>query len=66
MNCMLRARNNLLPFNLQKLYSIKLHNQYLFYRFKVRTDRKSFCLSITCPSLWNNLDNYIRKISNFK
>ena len=34
---MFRARNNLLPFNLKKLYSIKLHNTYLFYRFKVRT-----------------------------
>ena len=38
---MFRARNNVLPINLQKLYSIKLHNTYLFHRLKVRTDRKS-------------------------
>ena len=31
---MFRARNNLLPINLQKLYSIKLHNTYLFHRLK--------------------------------
>ena len=49
---MFRARNNLLPINLQKLYSIKLHNTYLFHRFKVRTDRKALCLSII--GLWNN------------
>ena len=27
--------------------------------------RKAFCLSITDPRLWNNLDNSIRNISNF-
>ena len=59
---MFRARNNLLPINLQKLYSIKLHNTYLFHRLK---DRKSFCLSITGHRLWNNLDDSIRKILNF-
>ena len=59
-----RARNNLLPINLQKLYSIKLHNTYLFHRLKVRTDRKSVCLSITGPRLWNNLDYSIRQILN--
>ena len=63
---MFRARNNLLPINLQTLYSIKLHNTYLFHRLKVRTDRKSFCLSITGSiELWNNLDDSIRKILNF-
>ena len=48
---MFRARNNELPINLQKLYSIKLHNTYLFHRLKVRTDRKAFCLSITGPTM---------------
>ena len=40
MTFMFRASNNLLLFNLQKLYSIKLHNNatYLFHRFKFRTD----------------------------
>ena len=62
---MFSVRNNLLPINLQNLYSINLHNTYLFHRFKVRTDRKSFCLSITGPRLWNNLEDSIRKILNF-
>ena len=65
MKFMFNARNNLLPFNFQTLYSIKLHNTYLFHRFKVRTDRKALCLSITCPRLWNNVDNSIRYILNF-
>ena len=30
----------------------------------IRTDRKVFCVSITCPRLWNNLDNSIRNILN--
>ena len=62
---MFKARNNLLNINLQKLYSIKLHNTYLFHILKIRTDRKSFFLSITCPRLWNNVDDSIRKILNF-
>ena len=61
---MFRARNNLLLINLQTLYSIQLHNTYLFHRFKVRTDRKYFCLYITGPRLWNNLDDSIRTILN--
>ena len=61
---MFRASNNLLTIILQTLYSIKLHNTYLFHRFKVRTDRKAFCLCITGPRLRNNLDNSIRNILN--
>ena len=41
---MFRDRNNLLPFYLQKLYSIKLHNTYLFNRFKVWTDKKALSI----------------------
>ena len=63
---MFRTRNNVLPINLQNLYSNKLYNTYLFHRFNVRIDRKYFCLSITGPPrLYNNLDNSIRKILNF-
>ena len=51
MKFMFRARNNVLPFNLQKLYSIKLHNKYAFHGFKVRPDIKAFRLSITSPRL---------------
>ena len=65
MKFVFRARNNLLPFNLQKLYSIKLHNKYLCHRFRVRTDSKALVLYITGPKLWHNLDNYIINILNF-
>ena len=61
---MFSARNHLLPINVHKLYSIKLHSTYLFHRFKDITYRKDFCLSIIGPRLWNNLDNSIIKILN--
>ena len=57
---MFRTRNNLLLINFQKLYLIKLHNTYLFHRFKVRIARKAFCLSTIGLRLWNNLDNFIK------
>ena len=66
---MFRARNNLLPNNLQLLYKAKSYNGNLFYRIKVRTDRKAFCLSNTGPMLWNRLLRKIRnitKLNNFK
>ena len=63
MKFMFRVGNNILPFNLQKLYSIKLHDTYLFHRFKVKTNRKAFCLSITGPRIWNNLSYSIFHIS---
>ena len=34
---MFRARNNVLPKNLQLLYKAKYHNENMFYRIKVRT-----------------------------
>ena len=40
-----RANNKMLPIHLQKLYKIKTYNKNLFYRIKVRTDRKVFCLT---------------------
>ena len=66
---MFRARNNILPKNLQLLYKAKSYNANLFHRIKVRTDRKAFCLSNTGPMLWNRLPPKIRKITklnNFK
>ena len=48
---MFRARNNILPKNLQLLYKAKSYNGNLFHRIKVRTDRKAFCLSNTGPML---------------
>ena len=38
--------NNKMSINLQKLYKIKTYNKNLFYRIKVRTDRKYFCLTM--------------------
>ena len=66
---MFRARNNILPKNLQLLYKAKSYNGNLFHRIKVRTDRKAFCLSNTGPMLWNRLPQKIRnitKLNNFK
>ena len=65
---MFRARNNILPKNLQLLYKAKSYNGNLFHRIKVRTDPKAFCLS-NGPMLWNRLPQKIRKITklnNFK
>ena len=47
--CMLRARNNVVPNNLQSLYKAKSYNVNLFHRIKLRTDRKALCLSNTSP-----------------
>ena len=66
---MFRARNNILPKNIQLLYKAKSYNGNLFHRIKVRTDRKAFCLSNTGPMLWNRLPQKIRnitKLNNFK
>ena len=59
-----RANNKMLPINLQKLYKIKTYNTNLFYRIKVRTDRKAFCLTNVGPKLWNNL-NINLKYNNY-
>ena len=50
-----RANNKMLPINLQKLYKIKTNNKHLFYRIKVKTDYKAFCLTNVGPQLWNKL-----------
>ena len=59
-----RAINKMLPINLQKLYKIKAYNKNLFYRIKVRTDRKSFCLTNVGPQLWNNLNINLKYNNN--
>ena len=43
---MFRARNNVLPKNLQLLYKSKSYNGNMFHRIKVRTDRKAFFYKI--------------------
>ena len=59
-----RAINKMLPINLQKLYKIKTYNKNLFYRIKVRTDRKAFCLTNVGPQLWNNLNINLKYNNN--
>ena len=49
---MFRARNNILPKNLQLLYKAKTYNGNLFHRIKVRIDRKAFFLSNANTMLW--------------
>ena len=43
---MLRARNNVLPNNLQLLYKAKSYNGNLFHRIKLRTDQNHFVYQI--------------------
>ena len=56
---MFRARNNVLPKNVQLLYKAKSYNGHIFRRIKVyfyiRTDRKACCLSNTGPMPLNRL-----------
>ena len=52
---MFRARNNMLPKNLQLLYKAKFYNINLFHRIKVRTNRIVYFLSNTGTMLWNRL-----------
>ena len=61
---MKRANNKMLHINLQKLYKIKTYNKNLFYRIKVRTDRKAFCLTNVGPKLWNNLNINLKYNNN--
>ena len=59
-----RANNKMLPINLQKLYKIKTYNKNLFYRIKVRIDRKAFCLTNVGPTLWNHLNIHLKYNNN--
>ena len=49
-----RAKSRTLPKNLQSLFSC--NNKNKFRRNKIRSDRKSFCLSTIGPKLWNYLN----------
>ena len=59
-----RVNNKMLPINLQKLYKIKTYNKNLFYRIKVRTDRKAFCLTNVGPQLVNNININLKYNNN--
>ena len=49
-----RDKSHNLPKNLQSLFSC--YNKNKFRRNKIRTDRKSSCLSTNGPKLWNDLN----------
>ena len=48
---MFKESKNTFTNNIQKL-SISCR-KHIFIRTKIRTDIKSFCISIICPKLWN-------------
>ena len=62
---MYKARNRLLPYNLQRLFCMECINNYNLRHnsnFKMkhcRTNKKAMCLSITGVKLWNSLDERI-------
>ena len=54
---MFKASKNTLTNNIQKLFISS--RKHTFIRKKIRTDRKSFCISIIGPTLWNYYYNVI-------
>ena len=56
-----KAKNKKLPCNIQKLFNVRqlcynLRGKLNFDRFKIRTTRKSFCISICGVKQWNSLN----------
>uniref|UniRef100_A0A8C6MEW6 Reverse transcriptase domain-containing protein n=1 Tax=Nothobranchius furzeri TaxID=105023 RepID=A0A8C6MEW6_NOTFU len=63
---MFKARNNLLPTNLQRFFVLipkndKSRKKPEFKRIFVRTTLKQMCISIYGVKLWNNLDDELKK-----
>ena len=58
--CMFRARHHSLPPNIYNIFKVKAYDNLLFYRIRIKTQRKLFCLSSSGPLLWNNLKKYVR------
>ena len=54
---MFKASKNTLTNNIQKWFISG--RKHTFIRIKIRTDRKSFCMSIIDPTLWNYYYNMI-------
>ena len=66
---MFKARNNLLPGNIQKVFSEReggydLRGKSNFKIPSFRTTRKSFCLSVSGTKLWNTLSNELKQCPN--
>ena len=54
---MFKASKTILTNTIQTLFIYC--RKHTFFRKKIRTDRKSFCISIIGPTLWNNYYNMI-------
>ncbi len=64
-----KARNNLLPGNLQKLFKeregrYEYRHKLNFQQPKARTTLKSMCISVKGVKLWNGLPDEIKKSNN--
>ena len=68
---MFKAKNNKLPANIQKKFTQREGNYFLrglfnFKMKKVRTTRKSFCISVCGVKLWNRLKEKLKQCPNIK
>ena len=66
---MFKAKINILPLNIQKLFSdpeggYNLRGKLNFKVNSVRTTRKMFCISICGVRLWNSLSGEIKECPN--
>lgn len=64
-----KAKNNLLPENIQTLFTgreggYNLRGKFKFKILKARTTRKTFCISICGVKLWNSLEGTLRECPN--
>ena len=68
---MFKAKNNKLPANIQKMFT-QIEGSYFlrgllnFKMKKVRTTRKSFCISVCGVKLWNGLKEELKQCPNLK
>lgn len=64
-----KAKNNLLPENIQTLFTgreggYNLRGKFKFKILKARTTGKTFCISICGVKLWNSLEGTLRECPN--
>ncbi len=68
---MFKAKNNQLPGNIQGMFSQRegkynLRGLFYFKNVKVRTTRKSFCVSVYGVKLWNCLNEELKQCPNIE
>jgi hypothetical protein len=66
---MFKAKNNLLPRNIQILFRVReggynLRGTHNFKVNRIRTTRKSFCISSSGVKLWNSLNDELKQCPN--